>query len=368
MSDAPVLVTGVTGFVGRAVVRRLLEDGRAVIALARGREGEPASARVAVAVGRVPGAGGLVTVEGDFLRAEPVAPDAVARLRIVRTVIHCAGDPTFFPASMNDFRVGHVDGPCALLRALAGGGLERWAQVSTAYVCGRRAGAVLERDGDIGQAFHNPYERMKLQAEVAVRAAAADAGVDCRVLRPAIVVGQAPLTAGGQPAGLFFDFIRLIAAVAPLTGDGRPALRIAAAPQAAFNIVPVEDVAAAVVALAEARAASRGTFHVVVPEPPSQAAMLAMIAGHLGARGLRLVDARTGPVRDRSPLERRVARLLAPYREYLEQDVRFDDSAARAVLDGCGLARPALDVAAVARLVDEALGVAPAAAGPGMLP
>ncbi|MGH7392907.1 MAG: SDR family oxidoreductase, partial [Candidatus Rokuibacteriota bacterium] len=326
--------------------------------------GAPAAARVAAAVGLVPGAGGLATVEGDLLRAEPVARDALGRLRAsVRTVIHCAGDTTFFPESPGAFRAGHVDGPCALLRALGGGALERWAQVSTAYVCGRRSGTVLEGEGDVGQAFHNPYERVKLEAETAVRAAAAVAGVDCRVLRPAIVVGQAPLTAGGQPASLFFDFIRLVAAVGPLAGGRRPPLRIAAAPRAPFNVVPVDHVAAAVVALAEAPAAGRGTFHLVVPEPPSQSAMLAMIAGHLGVTGLHLVDARTDSLRARSPLEARVAKLLAPYREYLAQDVRFDDGAARAALDGCGVARPALDVSAVGRLVDQALAAAPVEAG-----
>jgi nucleoside-diphosphate-sugar epimerase len=238
------------------------------------------------------------------------------------------------------------------LRSLAGGRLRRWAYVSTTFVCGRRAGFVREHEGETGQTFHNAYERVKLESETALRAAAADLEVDLRVVRPSIVVGAAPATAGGAPANLFFAFIRLVALLGRLALGGELSLRIAAAPGARFNIVPVEYVAAATIALAEHPFAARGTFHAVVSEPPTQEAMLAMIAGCLGVRGLRLIDRRAVDLAKPSALEARVVRMLAPYRDYLEQDVRFDDTMARAVLDRCGVPRPALDAAAVERLVE----------------
>jgi hypothetical protein len=46
---------------------------------------------------------------------------------------------------------------------------------------------------------------------------------------------------------------------------------------------------------------------------------------------------------DPSFLENRVARMLAPYREYLEQDVSFDDSAARSLLAPAGITCSRLD-------------------------
>jgi uncharacterized protein YbjT (DUF2867 family) len=51
---SPVLVTGVTGFSGREVVRHLLASGRHVVAMARSQQGEPGVARVAKAVGLSP--------------------------------------------------------------------------------------------------------------------------------------------------------------------------------------------------------------------------------------------------------------------------------------------------------------------------
>jgi nucleoside-diphosphate-sugar epimerase len=51
---SPVLVTGVTGFIGREVVRYLLASGRRVVAMARSQQGEPGVTQVAKAVGLSP--------------------------------------------------------------------------------------------------------------------------------------------------------------------------------------------------------------------------------------------------------------------------------------------------------------------------
>ena len=356
-----ILVTGATGFVGRHVVRCLLAAGQPVVALARGRDGVTGAERVAGAVGFTPDGALLDVVEGDLATREGVAGAELGRLRErVETVIHCAGDTSFFPQAMTAFVAGHVDGPVALLRGLAGGRLSRWTQLSTAYVCGRRSGVVLEGEGDVGQTFHNPYERVKLDAERALRAAAARSGVEITVLRPSIVVGAAPGTAGGAPANLFFGFIRLVAALRGLGNGG--GLRIVARPRARFNIVPVDYVAAAVAALAEDPRAAGETGHLVVRDAPTQETMLAMLSERLGLRGLSLVDASAGQLRDPSPLEIGVARMLSPYRDYLRQDLVFDDATACRLLRRSGVTRPALAAGEVEALVDRALSTAAARA------
>jgi nucleoside-diphosphate-sugar epimerase len=359
-----ILVTGATGFIGREVVARVRATGRPVAVLARERDGMSARARVAAAVGDAT-LQGVEVVEGDLARPSDLDPGTLRRLRDgIETVIHCAGDTSFAPDVLGPFVTGHVDGPVALLRALAGGRLARWAHMSTAFVCGERSGIIRETEADVGQRFHNVYERAKLDAELKIRAAGGAAGVDVRVVRPSIVVGAAPTTAGGHPSNLFFAFIRLLAALAQYPGGAEARLRVAAAPAAAFNIVPVDYVAAATAALAEHPDAAEGTFHLVVGSAPSQAAMLAMLVDRLGPRGITLLDAATQPLTDPSPLERRVDRMLEAYRAYLTQDVRFDDTQATRVLRGCGIARPRLDPAEVHRLIDLALAADAAAVAP----
>lgn len=356
-ATSPVLVTGATGFIGRAVVGCLLSAGRPVLALTRAGERQAAGVRVARAVGCVPDGHRLAVIEGDLTRpGVGLRESERRRLRdTVETVIHCAGDATFFPEALAPFRAGHIDGPLDLLRGLWGGRLRHWAHLSTAYVCGRRSGTVFERDGDVGQGFHNPYERVKLEAEATLRQAGDRLGVDVRVFRPSIVVGPAPGTPGGTPSNLFFGFIRMVARIAQLGNGSQVPLRIAASPRAPFNIVPVGYVAEAMVALAEDPDGAGRTFHLVVPAAPTQEAVLAMIAERVGLHGLCLVDSRRVPLSNPSPLERRVARMLAGHRDYLEQDVYFDDTNTRRLLDRCRAQRPTLSAEAVHRLIDQAL-------------
>jgi nucleoside-diphosphate-sugar epimerase len=362
-----ILVTGATGFIGREIVARLLASGRPLAVLVRARDGVDARGRLAMALSDRPGLERVEVVDGDLADARLV-PRLRDRLGSrVETVIHCAGDTSFSPVARASYIAGHVEGPARLLRALADGRLARWVHLSTAFVCGDRSGVVREDDGDCGQRFHNVYERVKLEAEGAIRAAGRVAGVEVSVLRPSIVVGPAPVTTGGNPSNLFFAFIRLAAALAAWSRGASVGLRIEGAPRAPFNIVPLDYVAAATLALAEHPTAAGQTFHLVVREAPSQAAMLAMLVERLGVRGLTLLDAVAEPLVDPSPLERAVARMLAPYHAYLTQDVTLDDTAAAAMLARAGVSRPALEPAGVHRLVDLALG-AEALATPSVLP
>jgi nucleoside-diphosphate-sugar epimerase len=349
------LLTGATGFIGRAIATELRASGRPLAVLARRRDGVDAHARVAAALGDA--ALGVEVIEGEIdAGGAALAPATLRRLRErVETVIHCAGDTSFHPALVAPYLATHVHGPAAFLRALAGGRLVRWAHVSTTFVCGARSGTVYERERDVPRTFHNTYERAKLAGERAIGAAGAAAGIDVRVLRPSIVVGSAPTTAGGNPSNLFFAFIRLAAALAQWPGAAESRLRVAGAPEAPFNLVPVEYVARASVALAEHPDAAGGTFHLVVRDAPRQRVMSAMLAGRLGLTGLTLLDAATERLADPSPLERQVARMIEPYRDYFLQDVRFDDAAAAAVLARAGIVAPVLGPAEVARLVDLAL-------------
>ena len=347
------LVTGVTGFLGREVARRLMATGHPITALARTRDGVRAADRVAAALGVAHTDARLDVVEGDFILPRcGVAPPEWRRLcGTVETVVHCAGDTTFTPHRLEPYETAHVDGPRRLLAGLASGRLRRWVHVSTAYVCGRRTGVVLESEGDVGQSFHNVYERVKLAAEAAVRSTGARTGVDVRVARPGIVIGVAPPTAGGTPASLLFEFIRMAAALAPLSRERQIVMRIEAAPAAPCNFVPLDYVAAAIAYLAQAPGIDGATLHLVAPGTPTQAAVLEMIAGRLGVRGLSLVQR----LHDPGPLERRLSRALAAYRPYLTRHVCFDDTHARRCLSADIASRAPLSARTLHALIDLAL-------------
>jgi thioester reductase-like protein len=356
-ASTAVLVTGATGFIGRQILRHQHSAERSVIDIARPREDHSAHSRVVRAVGHIPDKRQLEVIEADLAMPHlGLSASVLHRLQdMVEMVIHCAGDTAFFPADMEQFQAGHIDGPLTLLAALASGRLQRWGHLSTAYVCGKRSGTVFEADGDVGQDFHNPYERVKLSAETSMRAAGDRFGVDVRIFRPSAVVGPAPDTAGGQPSNLFFIFIRMMEGLTQLSQRFKVRLRIEAAPAARFNIVPVEYVARALTALADHPDGAGKTFHLVVSDAPAQEAMLAMIAGYFDLPGLSIVDACRTPLTKPSALERQVARLQAPYRDYFTQDVHFDDRVAREMLDRIGLPRPVLDAQEVHRLIDQAL-------------
>lgn len=356
--EGALLITGVTGFIGREVLGRALATEREVFALARAKRGESPAARLERMIGD-PMTSRVTVVEGDLARPGSGLDRAVVvRLRSsVETIIHCAGEPTFFPESPTAFRAAHVDGPRELLETLAGGRLRRWAHLSTAYVCGVRSGTMFEWEGQVGQRFRNPYEEVKLEAETVLRAAGQQGAVDVRIVRPSIVVGRAPSTAGGSPTHLLFGLMRMAAALAGSPDGAETPVRISLSPQVPLNIVPVEYVADATAALAEHPDAAGQTLHLVAPDPPTIGTLVEMLCARFGLQRVRLLDPGAGPIKEPSSLEAVVERMLEPYRPYLEADQRFDDTRARRILDACGIPAPRFTLATLNRFIDEALEV-----------
>ena len=162
LTGADVLVTGVTGFVGEALLHRLLTqvpDAR-VTALVRPRGSASADDRIRSVLKKrifadvVEQAGGpdallgtrIRVLEGDMSAVPALPPEITA-------VVHCAGDVSFDPPVDGAFTTNVVGTRDLLARTAEVGRHVHYVHISTAYVAGRRRGTVpegpVEHDVDV---------------------------------------------------------------------------------------------------------------------------------------------------------------------------------------------------------------------------
>jgi thioester reductase-like protein len=288
MTPGPLLLTGATGFVGMEVLARVLErTDRDVVALVRAQDDAAAQARVdellktLVAPAARPRRGRVRALAAD-LESPGLGLSPMTRARLagsISAVVHCAASISF-TLPIDEARRINVDGTRELVRlavdAHEHGALERFVHVSTAYVAGDRVGLVSEHDGDVGQGFRNTYERTKLEAEEVVR----DSELPAAIVRPSIIVGDS-----GTGWTQAFNVIYW-----PLQAFARGLFpTVPADPGARVDIVPVDVVADALLALLDGPARG-GAFHVVAGDrAPTNAQLATMAASAFDAEPPRFV-------------------------------------------------------------------------------
>lgn len=191
VSGGPVVVTGASGFVGGALVRRLRADGVPVRAVVR-----------------TPGKGGP-----DALRGPALGPDAdwsallAGADAVVHTAAHVHVEATGDETAGSAFRVANVEGTRRLAEQAAAAGVRRFVFISSIGVNGPRADhPFTESDAPAPQ---GPYARSKFEAEQVLREVAAQAGMQWVVLRPPLVYGPAA-------PGNFARLVRWMARGVPL--------------------------------------------------------------------------------------------------------------------------------------------------------
>ena len=267
-----LLLTGATGFVGRELLRRLLErDDRNVHALVRADDDEAAAERLPRHERLQVWAADL---ERPGLGLDAARTDALAER--TSTLIHCAASVSFSLGLAESRRV-NVEGTARVAelaeRCAARGGLDRLTYVSTAYVAGSHKGDFGEDDLDVGQGFRNPYERSKFEAERLLRDRFAH--LPLQVLRPSIVVGD-------SRTGWTSSFNVLYP---PLKAFGRGAIRALPARRSSpVDVVPVDYVADSAEQLS--REGPDGTFHLVAGRNATTVGRLMELAsrGSIGPR------------------------------------------------------------------------------------
>jgi thioester reductase-like protein len=340
VTERPILLTGATGFVGMAVLARLLAAGHEVHCLIRASDDAEADSRLRAVLQRVeaPSTGRAVAIAGDLTAPRLGLGDRHDELAArVGTVIHSAASVAF-DLPIEEARVINVEGTRRVLDfAGAVPGLRRVAYVSTAYVAGDRRGTVYEDDRESGT-FRNSYERSKHEAEALVRSST----LPWTIARPSIVVGE-------STTGWTASFNVLYGPLRAFDAGAYPVLP--ARRRSPVDVVPVDYVADAVAALAHHPEAEGGTFHLTAGANTSTVGeIMGLATGRFDRPAPRLVPPRAYRklvhplvLRRVTPSTRRLLERSEVYFPYFAMRLRFDDARSRALLAPMGIAPARLD-------------------------
>jgi thioester reductase-like protein len=334
--DGTVLLTGATGFVGMELLARYLERSeRSILTIVRARTDEDARERIDAVLENLFGyragayADRVTAVAGDVtaprLGLDSVRWDWLAAQSTM--IVHCAASVSF-GLSLDEARAVNVEGTRRILQ-LAGraqqlGVLERYGQVSTAYVAGTHAGRFFESDLDVGQSFHNSYEQSKFESEQLVRS---QPGLPFTIMRPSIVVGD-------RNSGWTAAFNVLYWPLRALARGLFPA--VPATASAPVDVVSIDYVADGIYALCEA-GGIRQTYHLTAGSEASTIAEIAELAsGYFEQPPPKLLTPAEFMSADHG-VPRSMLEEGAMYFPYFSVATTFDDALTRAQLQPAGI-------------------------------
>jgi NAD(P)-dependent dehydrogenase (short-subunit alcohol dehydrogenase family) len=344
-------VTGATGFIGRHLVRELLErDGTIYVLVREGSRGKVDSLAQSLNAGD----GRIVAVPGDLSQpALGVDDSALAADATIDHFFHLAAVYDI-EADEETARRANVDGTRHAIELANSRDVGRFHHVSSIAVAGDYRGVFQEDMLDEGQRLPHHYHRTKYESEQMVRR---DVSAKTLVYRPGIVVGHSQTGEIDKIDGPYYLFTLL----KKLRG-ALPAWMPLAGPEGGkITIVPVDFVARALDHIGHMAddELPGDTFHLVDPEPMTvgEAVNAFAKAAHAPQLAMRvdenLTKAVPAPVRAGvmalptvKKIRNQVYRDLGIPPEAMEvRDFKctFDARDAQRALSGTGIAVPPLD-------------------------
>jgi thioester reductase-like protein len=348
-----IFLTGATGLLGRYLLRDLLASGRPVGVLIRDSSSASAPERLAElqwfceeslrrALPRP------MLVQGD-LRSPGLGLGSVERhwlARHARAVIHSAAYVSYQPTPDGEPWQTNVLGTRRLLELCQTLGITQMHHLSTAFVCGDRRGLVYEDELDCGGGSKNAYERSKFASEELVRQFP---GIQTTIYRPSVVVGDSR-TGYTCTYHHFYRFLELSYRLSarPSARRQRVPLRLPLTGAETQNIVPVDWVARALLALVDRPRWHGRTYHLAAWQSVRLDEIKSIFEELLPLEGIQWAG--SGGVSDPTPMEQLVLEEFQDYWSYLYSNLDFDCRNTRQTLPD--MPPPRFDRQLVARLLE----------------
>ena len=388
-----ILVTGSTGFLGSAITQRLLVSGCKLRLLIRKRDTDSSQ----ISFGRerlikelIPGyqldeysqeqcrvvgdqlnndkslhelfISNVEIYEGDITsRSLGLEKQEYTKLcNEVDEVFHCAAVTHFEMQGADEHVVVNIKGTENVLQFTNTGKQKRFHYTSTAYVAGKQNGMIYENDMVNEPLFNNEYERSKFVAEQLVIEYAKTNDIPYTIYRPGIIVGDSKTGVTCKFDNLYL-FVKVLFNIKnsfikhkseDLNGV---TIRVPGDPDALINLVPIDYVADAIVAILEKNESIDQIFHITNPNPPKLSELRDLVMPLLGIKDIQVKIDRELEQKRLSTVEKLFLRQTRSYYSYLFSKLRFDDSNTQRILNGSGIICPAMTKELVAVLIDFAV-------------
>jgi len=375
-----VFLTGITGFLGSALALKLMRQRSKVIALVRQKNDVHTEERVfrilKTALGKPDPSSEyserLEIIKGDVTQT-CLGMSSREFMRIAKDVdqiFHCAAS-TKFNDEDSSWKV-NVEGTKNVLELFRQSDADRFIYISTAYICGRRKGIVLEDELDMGQDFRNPYERTKLEAEKLVREMHEQ---NWTIFRPSIIIGDSCTGWARNFHQGIYPFLRALISlkswvekdlknggyksmiIGAFYKDGRihVPVRILGLPEARKNLVPIDYVTDAIIAICRRKDAYGRTYHIVNPDPPTLKEINEWVNSMLGLEGPSVVHPEGLRKDSLKEWEKRFFKDTMMYEPYMEDEPIFDNSNTRIALQGSSIQCPRISYSLIETLIRYAI-------------
>ncbi|MEM8733130.1 MAG: SDR family oxidoreductase [Planctomycetota bacterium] len=328
------LLTGASGLVGRYLMRDLLKKGHRLAVLVRKSRRESAKARVESIMQmweqqddvRYPRP---ICIEGDVNspglgispKAEHWLEEHCGRILHNAAVLEFNGSDR----SREPWRTNY-GGTKAILEFAEQIGVRKFDYVSTAYVCGKRPGPILETELDCGQGFRNDYEQSKFESEQMV---VNNSFIDPpRIFRPAVIAGdsQTGYTSTFHGLYVYMRVISTLAKITPRDSSGRryTPFRAPVNGDELRNIICVDWVSAVIAELFDKEETQGMTFHLTPDRATTAKELMDASQTYFNTYGVEFAGIGYEYGRDITLFERAFQLDTETYRQYESSDPVFD--------------------------------------------